>query len=143
VREVLARLAAKVPHSSGARCRHPARLRLPHPGRGVNDGKGSVGGRREIMCHGNFRTAHAPVPGRCGQRCSAKVTEIKPFQRILHRLLRRQETGAGRRERGCIEDVSHPAGRLRPSIQVELSQTDAILVGLTLGIRPESGGPDP
>ena len=64
--------------------------------------------------------------------------ELKPFKELYQPgYYAAQERVLVVGKRRCIEDV-RILGPLRPKSQVELSQTDAILVGLTLGIA-ESG----
>ena len=148
VREVLARLAAQgagvVPvQGAGAvpvlSAGYPAPLAPALPRPGVNGTvRVQVGGRREITVPLGISNRHMHLCREDVDKLFGEGYELKPFKELYQPgYYAAQERVLVVGKRRCIEDV-RILGPLRPRSQVELSQTDAILVGLTLGIA-ESG----
>jgi putative phosphotransacetylase len=145
VREVLARLAlqgagvAPAQTTAGPVSSAPA-LTLAKPG-----GDGAVcvqlGARREILVPLGISNRHMHLCREHADRLFGEGYELKPFKELYQPgYYAAQERVLVVGKRRCIEDV-RILGPLRPKSQVELSQTDAILVGLTLGIAESGADP--
>lgn len=150
VREVLARLAAQgsgaVPvQSAGVVPVHGAGYPIPSvptPVPSPPGGDGTVwaqaGARQEIMVPLGISNRHMHLCREHVDKLFGEGYELKPFKDLYqpgYFAAQERVLVVGRRR--CIEDV-RILGPLRSKSQVELSQTDAILVGLSLGIA-ESG----
>jgi putative phosphotransacetylase len=137
VREVLARLA--VQGNS-----HPAPLApAVAPGAGGPAETYAVGGggMREITVPVGISNRHMHLCREHADKLFGEGYELKPFKELYQPgYYAAQERVLIVGKRRCIEDV-RILGPLRPHSQVELSQTDAILVGLTLGLA--ENGTDP
>jgi putative phosphotransacetylase len=142
VREVLARLAAQgagvVPVQGAG---HPVPS-APTPVPSLPSGDGTVraqaGAKREIMVPLGISNRHMHLCREHVDKLFGEGYELKPFKDLYQPgYYAAQERVLVVGKRRCIEDV-RILGPLRPKSQVELSQTDAILVGLTLGVA-ESG----
>jgi len=137
VREVLARLAVR---ENG----YPAPLSpAGGPGAGGSAEARAVGGggMREITVPVGISNRHLHLCREHSDKLFGEGYEIKPFKELYQPgYYAAQERVLIVGKRRCIEDV-RILGPLRPHSQVELSQTDAILVGLTLGLA--ENGTDP
>jgi putative phosphotransacetylase len=134
VREVLARLAAQ-----GAGYPVPTAPALA-PSQPGGDGAARVqpGARREILVPLGISNRHMHLCREDVDRLFGEGYELKPFKELYQPgYYAAQERVLVVGKRRCIEDV-RILGPLRPRSQVELSQTDGILVGLSLGVA-ESG----
>jgi putative phosphotransacetylase len=137
VREVLARLATQSAGSPVSFAPAPA---LTQPG---GDGAARVepGARREILVPLGISNRHMHLCREHVDKLFGEGYELKPFKDLYQPgYYAAQERVLVVGKRRCIEDV-RILGPLRPKSQVELSQTDAILVGLTLGIAESGADP--
>jgi putative phosphotransacetylase len=135
VREVLARLAVR---SAGVVAvqgnGHPT---LPIEAPAVAAAVGG-GGAREITVPVGISNRHMHLCREDVDKLFGEGYELKPFKDLYQPgYYAAQERVLVVGKRRCVEDV-RILGPLRPKSQVELSQTDAILVGLSLGVA-ESG----
>jgi putative phosphotransacetylase len=136
VREVLARLATQGVVGSAPSA--PA-LALPQPG--GNGARIQPAARREIQVPLGISNRHMHLCREHVDKLFGEGYELKPFKDLYQPgYYAAQERVLVVGKRRCIEDV-RILGPLRPKSQVELSQTDAILVGLTLGIAESGADP--
>jgi putative phosphotransacetylase len=138
VREVLARLVAQgnvVPAS-------PMEAAAGAPSAGMPAAPGAHGGgAREITAPVGISIRHVHLCREHADTLFGEGYELKPLKELYqpgYYAAQEQILIVGKRR--CIDDV-RILGPLRPHSQVELSQTDAILVGLTLGLAET--GTDP
>jgi putative phosphotransacetylase len=145
VREVLARLAiqgagAASPPAAASSASSALAPALVRPG---GDGAARVqpGARREILVPLGISNRHMHLCRDHVDKLFGEGYELKPFKDLYQPgYYAAQERVLVVGKRRCIEDV-RILGPLRPKSQVELSQTDAMLVGLTLGIAESGADP--
>lgn len=133
VREVLARLATQAgasPSLPAPACDPCATMRAGPRATGA--------GTREITVPVGISNRHLHLCREHADKLFGEGYELKPFKDLYQPgYYAAQERVLIVGKRRCIDDV-RILGPLRPNSQVELSQTDAILVGLNLGLA-ESG----
>jgi putative phosphotransacetylase len=142
VREVLARLAVQgagvVPVPGNGYPARPAGLPSAAAAGGPESRAAVVSGKREILVPIGISNRHMHLCREDVDRLFGEGYELKPFKDLYQPgYYAAQERVLVVGKRRCVEDV-RILGPLRPRSQVELSQTDAILVGLSLGVA-ESG----